>query len=73
MSENSLFLGGRYFVGEYYYLTCSIMNFCCQPASPRYIEGRQSWEFKNQKDSFFGQRYEGCWEKIKGEEIWFNG
>ena len=27
MSEN-LFLGGRYFA-DYYYLTCSLMHFCC--------------------------------------------
>ena len=33
MSEAQLFLGGRYFA-EYFYLTCSMMNFCCNSTLP---------------------------------------
>ena len=70
MSEN-LFLGGRYFA-DYYYLTCSLMHFCCsQEDSPASVETSYEngnafkWEFKNQHRTVLGARYEDCWETTK--------
>ena len=67
----NLFLGGRYFA-DYYYLTCSLMHFCCsQEDSPPTVETNYEngnsfkWEFKNQHQTVLGQRYENCWESTK--------
>ena len=70
MSEN-LFLGGRYFA-DYYYLTCSLMHFCCShedapyTVQTNYENGNQfNWEFKNQRKTVLGARYDNCWETTK--------
>ena len=69
--SGNLFLGGRYFA-DYYYLTCSLMHFCCtQEDSPSSVETSYEngnsfkWEFKNQDRTVLGARYEDCWEETK--------
>ena len=69
MSEE-LFLGGRYFA-DYFYLTCSLMHFCCNSSLPeKFTNNGQTWNFKNADQVMHGERYKNCWESVKAEEMW---